>query len=119
MSRGAVDDFRVLRDSLRKFVKARDWDQYHSPKNLAVSVSIEAAELLECFQWVEGSSSQLAAKERKRISEEMADVLIYLIRLADKLDIDLLRAGERKMVLNARRYPVRKARGKITKYTDL
>ena len=107
------NDLRTLRDALRRFADERDWDQFHSPRNLAASISIEAAELLECFQW------QPEAKQVERVREEMADVLLYLIRLADKLDVDLVEAAERKLELNAKKYPVHKARGKSSKYTDL
>ena len=93
----------TLRDSLRRFADERDWNRFHSPKNLAISVSLEAAELLEHFQW-----SDEVPREKEAIGHEMADVLLYLIRLADRLDIDLLEAAARKMQLNAKKYPVHK-----------
>jgi NTP pyrophosphatase (non-canonical NTP hydrolase) len=109
-----------LRDSLRRFTADRDWDQYHSPKNLAAALIVEAAELLEHFQWMtEGDSKALTGKQRARVSEEMADVLIYLIRLADKLDVDLVDAARRKIKQNALKYPVDKARGTSRKYSEL
>ena len=92
----------TLRDALRRFADERDWNQYHSPKNLAISVSLEAAELLEHFQW----TGEAAPGAKQEIAHEMADVLLYLIRLADRLDIDLLEAAARKMELNAIKYPV-------------
>jgi len=94
----------TLRDALRRFADERDWNQFHSPKNLAISVSLEAAELLEHFQW----SAEAAPGAKQEIAHEMADVLLYLIRLADRLDIDLLEAAARKMELNARKYPIPK-----------
>jgi dCTP diphosphatase len=115
-----ADQLHKLRDSLRTFAAARDWDQFHSPKNLAMALSVEAAELLEHFQWLsEEESRRLGKEELGKIGEEMADVLLYLIRLADKLDVDLLQAAARKMELNAAKYPADKARGNSTKYTDL
>ena len=104
----------TLRDALRRFADERDWNQFHSPKNLAASVSIEAAELLECFQWSDGVEPGREA----RVGEEMADVLLYLIRLADKLDIDLIEAAVRKLEINARKYPVETSKGNNRKYTE-
>ena len=109
-----------LRERLRAFVTERDWDQFHAPKSLAMSVTIEAAELAEHFQWLPtGAPQELAPGQTVKIGEEMADVLLYLIRLADKLDIDLLAAADRKLDLNAIKYPVDKARGRSTKYDQL
>src|SRR5438309_7789790 len=105
-----VDSLRELRDALRSFAGARDWDQFHSPKNLAISLSVEAAELLEHFQWTTEEQSKALSRELvTKVEEEMADVLLYLIRLADKLDVDLLRAARHKMMLNAEKYPVNRA----------
>jgi NTP pyrophosphatase (non-canonical NTP hydrolase) len=109
-----------LRSSLRAFAAERDWDQFHSPKNLATALSVEAAELLEHFQWLtEAQSAQLSPEKLIEVKHELADVLIYLIRLADKLDVDLLTAAEEKIALNAQKYPVEKAKGKMKKYTEL
>jgi dCTP diphosphatase len=109
-----------LRDSLRQFAADRDWDQFHSPKNLAMALAVEAAELLERFQWMTGEDSKvLAPADLTRVREEMADVLNYLVRLADKLNVDLLEAARDKMALNAQKYPVEKARGNAKKYSDL
>jgi NTP pyrophosphatase (non-canonical NTP hydrolase) len=109
-----------LRDSLRAFAEARDWDQFHSPKNLAAALSVEAAELLEHFQWLtEDQSKRLPAAEAENVRQEMADVLLYLIRLADKLDVDLVAAARDKLELNAQKYPVDKARGNARKYSKL
>lgn len=109
-----------LRDRLRAFAAARDWEQFHAPKNLAIALSVEAAELLEHFQWVsEEGSRAMPADKLAAIDEEVADVFLYLIRLADVLQIDLVRAAERKIERNAQKYPVDKARGTARKYTEL
>jgi dCTP diphosphatase len=108
-----------LRDALREFAAERDWDKFHSPKNLAAALSVEAAELLERFQWLtEDESRTLAPADLARVRDEMADVLNYLVRLADKLDVNLLDAAREKIKLNAVKYPVDKARGSAKKYTE-
>jgi dCTP diphosphatase len=105
---------------IRKFRDDRDWLQFHDPKNLAASISIEAAELLELFQWQSGEESRrFAAQNRERVADELADVAIYLFELADITGIDLRKAIEAKLEKNALKYPVDKSRGKSTKYTDL
>jgi|SRR5579871_6395960 dCTP diphosphatase len=105
---------------IRKFRDDREWMQFHDPKNLAASVCIEAAELLELFQWKTGEeSSRFAVENKERVSEEMADVAIYLLELADNVGIDLVKAIEAKLVKNALKYPVDKSRGVSTKYSDL
>jgi len=110
----------ALRDELRRFASEREWDQFHSPKNLATALAVEAAELLEPFQWLtEEQSRQLESQQRAAVEDEVADVLLYLVRLADKLDIDLEDVARRKMVRNAEKYPVAKARGSSKKYSDL
>lgn len=114
------DSLEALRVALRRFAAARDWEQFHLPKNLAMALSVEAAELLEHFQWLpDAESDALRPTQRVLIGEEIADVLLYLVRLADRLDIDVLAAARRKMRLNARKYPVAKARGSSRKYTEL
>jgi len=113
------DALMTLRDALRSFAAERDWEQFHTPRNLAVALSVEAGELLEHFQWMdESASTQLPADKRVQIGEEMADVLLYLIRLADKLDVDLVDAARRKLHLNALKYPAEKVRGSSKKYTE-
>jgi NTP pyrophosphatase (non-canonical NTP hydrolase) len=98
----------------------RNWDQFHSPKNLAIALSVEAAELLERFQWMpEAGSAAMSPDQLAKVQEEAADVLLYLIRLADKLDINLLAAAASKIELNGAKYPVEKARGSSKKYTEL
>ena len=114
---GSLSD---LRDRLRGFVAERDWDQFHTPKNLAAALVVEAGELLEHFQWLTADASRsLTAKQLAQVRDETADVLIYLVRLADQLDIDLLDAAREKMAKNALKYPVAKSRGNIRKYFDL
>jgi len=108
-----------LRDMIRQFVAERDWDQFHSPKNLAAALSVEAAELLEHFQWLQsGQRAELGDNKAQQVRHEMADVLFYLIRLADKLDVDLAAALHEKMVLNRAKYPADKVRGDARKYNE-
>ncbi len=115
-----TDPLLALRDRLRRFARERDWDQFHAPKNLAIALSVEAAELLEHFQWLdEEASKHLTPEQLTPVGEELADVLLYLIRLADKLNIDLIKAASRKIELNAIKYPAEKARGSSKKYTSL
>ena len=109
-----------LRDRLRDFAVARDWNQFHSPKNLAIALSVEAGELLEHFQWISDKDSLTVPRTKLgEIEKEMADVLLYLIRLADIMNVDLIQAAERKIRINARKYPVEKSRGSAKKYTEL
>jgi NTP pyrophosphatase (non-canonical NTP hydrolase) len=109
-----------LRDALRRFAAERDWDRFHSPKNLAAALSVEASELLEHFQWLsEDESRTLEPAKREAVSQELADVLLYLVRLADRLEVDLAAAARRKLQLNAEKYPVERARGSHRKYNEL
>ena len=115
-----IDPLLDLREQLRRFSEERDWDRFHVPKNLAIALSVEASELLEHFQWLsEDESKRLSADQLEKVREELADVLLYLIRLADKLDVDLVTAANRKIEVNAQKYPANKARGSRKKYTDL
>jgi dCTP diphosphatase len=117
---GMADRLDTLRAGINAFVAERDWDQFHNPKNLAMSLAIEAAEVMEHFQWLTPEqASKLPAGTRDEVALECADVLLYLLRLTDKLGIDLAAAAEKKLVLNAQKYPVEKARGKMTKYDKL
>ena len=114
---GSLDE---LRDRLRRFARERDWDQFHSPKNLAMALIAEAAELIEHFQWLTPEqAARLSKATREEVALECADVLLFLLRLCDKLDIDLAAAAKRKLVINAKKYPVRKSRGRATKYNKL
>lgn len=110
----------ALQEAMREFALARDWDQFHTPKNLATALSVEAAELLEHFQWLTDAQSQaLDESKRAAVAEEIADVLLYLIRFADKLGIDPIEAAWKKLEVNASKYPVDLARGNSKKYTEL
>ena len=109
-----------LKHRLRAFARERDWEQFHSPKNLSMALIVETAELVEHFQWLtERQSMELPPPTRRAVEQEMADVLIYLTRLADLLDVDLLAAAEQKMELNARKYPAEEVRGKADKRKDI
>ena len=113
-------DLKHLQKRLRTFAEERDWAQFHSPKNLAMALSVETAELLERFQWLtEKQSKDLKAKDRTAVAEEMADVVIYLVLLADKLEIDLLAESHKKVTKNGDRYPVALAKGRATRASDL
>ncbi len=113
-------DLNILKQRLRKFAEARDWDQFHSPKNLSMALSAEVAEITEYFQWLtEEQSKNLPQNKLDEVETELADTLIYLIRLADKLDVDLLAAAISKIELNEKKYPVEKAKGNAKKYTEL
>lgn len=108
-----------LIESLRKFAEERDWEQYHSPKNLSMALTVEAGELMEHMQWLtEEESRNLSQEKKQKVEEEIGDVLIYLARLADKLGIDPLQAAMDKLKKNAEKYPVRHSRGNALKYTE-
>lgn len=112
-------DLIELRELVRQFVSERDWDKFHTPKNLATALSVEASELLEPFQWlVSGDKSELDESKLTAIRHEMADVLVYLVRLADKMDVDLFQAVQEKMALNRAKYPADKVRGDSRKYSE-
>ena len=113
------DRLTELQRRVAAFAAARDWDQFHAPKNLAIALSVEASELLEEFQWLtEDQSRSLDAERRERVRLEMADVLIYLLRLADKLNVDLPQAALEKIALNEQKYPADRVRGDARKYTE-
>ena len=114
------DHLIKLRDELRQFASDRDWEQFHTPKNLAIALSVEAAELLEHFQWLTPEESQhLPAEKSNAIRLEIADVLLYLVRLADRLGIDLAASAFDKVAINAKKYPVALSKGSSKKYTEL
>lgn len=107
-----MGEVEQLRERLRDFARRRDWEQFHSPKNLASALIVEAAELLEHFQWLtEQQSRRLDETVRQEVAMEMADVFIYLLRIADQLDVDLVQAAHDKMAINEKRYPVELSRG--------
>jgi NTP pyrophosphatase (non-canonical NTP hydrolase) len=115
----ADGELEQLRAVVRQFAEERDWDQFHTPKNLSAALCVEAAELLEHFQWLErGDAAELGPARLEQVRHEMADVLVYLVRLADKLDVDLRAAVRDKMVLNRAKYPADKVRGDARKYSD-
>jgi NTP pyrophosphatase (non-canonical NTP hydrolase) len=112
----ATSDLATLAEQLRAFAHERAWEPFHAPKNLACALSVEAAELLEHFQWLsEDESRTLAPGQREEVALEAADVLLYLVQLADKLGIDLFDAAQRKLAINARRYPVETSHGSSRK----
>ena len=113
----ASPSLEALAAQLAEFARDRDWDQFHSPKNLAMALAGEVGELLEHFQWLtEEQSRALPPEGRDAVALEMADVLLYLVRLADKLDVDLAAAADRKIGLNAAKYPVEEFKGSPRKY---
>jgi dCTP diphosphatase len=115
-----IDRLKALQAQLRQFVAERDWDQFHTPKNLAMALVAEAGELVEHFQWLTPEqSAQLPDDTRAEVELEVADVFLFLLRLCDKLGIDPIAAGARKLELNAAKYPAEKARGNATKYDKL
>lgn len=102
-----------LAATLQRFADERDWEQFHSPKNLVMALGVEVAELAEHFQWLtQQQSRQLSPEQKQAVGEELADVLIYLVRLADRLDLDLLAEAEKKVARNAEKYPVATSRGR-------
>lgn len=116
MSEQLLDELKL---ELREFAKARDWEQFHSPKNLSMALSVEAAELVEHFQWMtEEQSVQLDPEKHAAVALEMADVFIFLLRLADRLDVNLVEATRRKVALNHQRYPEDQVRGSSKKYNE-
>lgn len=114
-----MDSLDDLRRELARFAAERDWDQFHSPKNLAMALIAECAELVEHFQWLtEDESRSLPLERQGPVAEELADILIYLIRTADKLDVDLIEAARAKIRKNQERYPVEKVRGSARRASE-
>ena len=114
-----MNDLDEIKEKLRQFALARDWDQFHSPKNLSMALAGEVGELLELFQWLtEEQSKNLTREQRKAVEEEVADVFLYLLRLADRLGVDLLEAAKNKITINEQKYPVDKVKGSSKKYTE-
>ena len=119
MTNQHLDSITALQSALRQFADERDWNQFHSPKNLAMALVAEAGELVEQFQWLtQDESRALPDSKLASVAAEMADVLIYLARLADILDVDLLRAATDKVEENRKKYPAESARGRADKYTE-
>lgn len=114
-----MSEFEQIKLYLRDFAQQRDWTQFHSPKNLAMALSVEVAELLEHFQWLtEAQSAELSREQLRPIAEEIADVQLYLIRLADRLNIDIAQAVTAKTAINEAKYPVEKVKGSAKKYNQ-
>ncbi len=112
-------NFDRIKRQVRQFVVEREWDQFHSPKNLSMALIVEAAEMVEHFQWLtEEQSSDLSPEKLAEVELELADIQIYLISLAEKLQLDLVVAVDKKLALNAKKYPADKARGSSKKYTE-
>ena len=115
----ADTDFDRIKKKVRQFVVERDWDQFHSPKNLSMALIVEAAEMVEHFQWLtEEQSCNLSSEKLAEVEQELADIQVYLISLAEKLKLDLIAAVEKKLVLNAQKYPADQVRGSSKKYTE-
>ena len=116
MSDNEIDE---LTERLRRFADERDWEKFHSPKNLAMALSVEVAEIVEHFQWItEEDSRKLPAPDREKVELELADALIYLTRLADQLGVDLMDVTNKKMTINESKYPAERVRGSAKKYSD-
>lgn len=115
-----MSELNVLLDRIRVFAEERDWGQFHSPKNISMALSVEASELLENFQWMtEDESRNVSTGKKAEVADEAADVFLYLLRLCDEMDIDLLKAANEKIDKNAVKYPVEKSKGRSTKYNKL
>ena len=115
-----MDDFKSIIEKIKKFRDERDWMQFHDPKNMAVSIIIEASELLEHFQWkTKGEVEKYIKENSEEVRDEIADIALYLFELADNLGINLLDAMDKKLTKNENKYPKEKARGKHTKYNRL
>ena len=114
-----MNQLEKLRQQIGDFAEKRDWNQFHSPKNLAMALIVEAGELVEQFQWItQRESFSLSAERQKAVEEELADILIYLVRLSDQLDVDLIRATQNKIKINESKYPADMVRGSSKKYTE-
>jgi dCTP diphosphatase len=114
-----VKDLEEIKQRIQQFALARDWDQFHSPKNLSMAMSVEVGELMEHFQWLsEQQSAQLDVETLNAVKDEIADIQVYLVRLADKLGVDILQAVEQKMQKNEQKYPADKVKGSAKKYTQ-
>ena len=113
-------DLDIIKQKLRQFAHERQWDKYHSPKNIAMALTVEAAELQEIFQWMtEQESTRLDTRKLQAVKHEIADVFLYLLTISRVLDIDILEAAAEKLALNEIKYPLDKARGDAKKYTEL
>ena len=110
---------KILAEDLRAFAKERQWEKFHSPKNLAMALSVEASEIVELFQWMtEEESRTLSDEKLKMLKEEIGDVMIYLLNLSDKFAIDPIESAKEKFEINKKKYPVHKVKGRADKYTE-
>ena len=115
-----TNEIEDLTNALRRFAQERDWEKFHTPKNLAMALMVEAAEIAEHFQWSDAAQSEaLPAEKRQAVAMEIGDTFIYLLRLADRLGIDIVDSARAKMEINAARYPVEKVFGRAVKYSEL
>ena len=114
-----MHDLEDIKLRIRKFAEERDWDQFHSPKNLSMALSVEVSELVECFQWLtEKESAALSDEKLRAVSDEIADIQVYLVRLADKVGVDIGDAVEQKMSKNEKKYPAELVKGSAKKYSE-
>lgn len=115
-----MSDIKTLQQKIAQFVADRDWDQFHNPKDLAISLNLEAAEVLEHFQWKNDQEmSEHLKKHKEEVSDELADVLYWVLLMANNMNIDVVAASERKLAKNAKKYPIDKSKGNHRKYTEL
>jgi NTP pyrophosphatase (non-canonical NTP hydrolase) len=114
-----MNDLKQIQQRMNAFVRERDWDQFHSPKNLSMALAVEAGELMEHFQWLtEADSHALPPDKLLAVEHELADILLYLVRIAEQTGVDLPAAVESKMALNEKKYPAHVVRGSARKYTE-
>ena len=106
-------DLKKINQKIKNFVKARNWDQFHSPKNLAMALSVEASELVEIFQWLKESDIKKVDKEK--VADEIADIFFYLLRISQKMNVDIEQSFHNKMIKNIKKYPVQLSKGKSNK----
>jgi dCTP diphosphatase len=119
MTRQTPDSINALRARVTEFVEERDWAQFHSPKNLAMAMIVEAGEVVEHFQWMtEQESRNLNAEAKEKVGQELSDTFVYLLRIAEVCGIDLIQAANKKIDLNAKKYPIEKVKGSNAKYTE-
>ena len=112
-------NYKKVKSEIRKFVDERDWEQFHTPKNLAMALTVEVSELLEIFQWSLDGGQDVIENSKEEIESEIADIFNYLVKLVDLLDIDLEKISIEKIDLNSKKYPIEKSKGNSLKYTDL
>ena len=106
-------DLKKINQKIKSFVNARDWDQFHSPKNLSMALSVEASELVEIFQWLK--ESDLKKVDKEKVADEIADIFFYLVRISQKMNIDIEKSFHHKMIKNIKKYPVKLSKGKSNK----